>query len=285
MLACLGLCLVAVDARRRSHVQPLVGADDCVVMDLHEPRLLGRRASSSSRAMCLVAHNQIETTEACLLCGCDHVDRLVRREDHAHSCRFGASLDLIEQALDVRGRGNLEVVGRHVLVASNRSDQIGSIRRNASQKSSNRFPFAACVFADCSKNSRSCLNVVIVLPLRRQCHGAELTFSAIGSGRRSGWPLPRMTSIEPVGCRPRGGRPFGRRATVATMASMRSMPVWTGGHSRKALFGREELGPRRSSWRAAVAVVAGSEQEPHQPAQSIRVEDAQATCRSGRTSR
>ena len=52
----------------------------------------------------------------------------------------------------------------HAHTASRRSAQYGSICRNASQKSSNRLPFAACVFADCSKNSRSCRNVVIELP-------------------------------------------------------------------------------------------------------------------------
>ena len=110
------LGLIAVDPWRRSHVEPFVAADDCVVVHLHEGRLISLRQGAACRSVRFVANDQIKPANPCFLSRRDHINRLIRRERNRHPRRRCTCLPLGKQRLDVSGCRDLKIVRRHVLV-------------------------------------------------------------------------------------------------------------------------------------------------------------------------
>ena len=80
----LRLRLVAIDPRRRRHVEPARAGDVRVVVDPREHGLIACIPEGAGGAMRFVADDQVEGAQSLLLSASDHVQRLVGREHHRH---------------------------------------------------------------------------------------------------------------------------------------------------------------------------------------------------------
>ena len=113
----LRLRLVAVDPRRRRHVEPARAGDVRVVVDPRERGLVACIPEGAGGAVRLVADDQVERAQPLLLSAGDHVQRLVGREHHRHRIGHGPRRHARDQVVRAGGGWKREVVDAHVLVA------------------------------------------------------------------------------------------------------------------------------------------------------------------------
>ena len=112
---CLRLRACRVQARRRCHEQPLLGADSVRIVDQHERRGLVTGTVHSGRPMRLVAKNEVKGRRAFSLRPFDQAERVVCAEDHGQCI----AMLLPESSRDCRrvGRnGQFEFLERSVFV-------------------------------------------------------------------------------------------------------------------------------------------------------------------------
>lgn len=112
------LGLIAVDARRRGHVQPAVPAEVAVVVHADERRLIRPGQDDAGRPMRLVADNQVEPPEALLLGRRDGVNRLVRGQHDRHARADIDAAHLGDEPRWARRGGQREVVRGQIPVVA-----------------------------------------------------------------------------------------------------------------------------------------------------------------------